>query len=213
MDLKKTGCPKDLAFHSHHPSASVTWVGPCSSKIEFRSCTETQILFILWFYVLQWNRSSSCVSTCTKLAACSLPTAQVCLILSRESSSRHRVRSQRSVPRNLIWLFLVSIFSIYMKRVVSLSGAAGDAVSDLGPAAGFWERGAVWRGLRTERWPSNYCHWTLWSRHSGETEIPFTQKNEFNSLHFLFHHYRICFVIGFIDKWFYFTFDSNFTSI
>lgn len=119
-----------------------------------------------------------------------------------------------SAPKFDLTFFLTSTFSIYTKHVVSLSGAAGDAVSDLGPAAGFWERGAVWRGLRTERWPSNYCHWTLWSRHSGETEIPFTQKNQFHFLHFLFYHYRICFVTGFIEKWFYFTYiDSNFTSI
>lgn len=47
-------------------------------------------------------------------------------------------------------------------------GAARDTVPDMGPVAGLWECGAVWRGQRAERWSSYYCHWNLWSRHSGK---------------------------------------------
>lgn len=44
---------------------------------------------------LQWNRSSSWGSTCTKLGACLPPTAQVCPIPSPGSSSPHKVKWPR----------------------------------------------------------------------------------------------------------------------
>lgn len=97
MDLRKTGCPGDQAFHSHHPSASATWVrssSECTLPFLFYKDTNS-VYFTLVFDIPQWNRSSSCGSTCTKLAACLLLTARGCPIPSRESSSRRRARSQR----------------------------------------------------------------------------------------------------------------------
>lgn len=49
-----------------------------------------------------------------------------------------------------------------------LPDSGWDSVPDVGPAAGLWERGVVRRGHGAERRPSYYCHWNLWSRHSGK---------------------------------------------
>lgn len=119
----------------------------------------------------QWNRSSSWGSTCTKLAACLLLIALVYLILLQESSSQHKVRSLRWGPLNVrhqtkIWF--ISSFCKSIKYFAPFPGAARDTVPDMGPVAGLWECGAVWRGQRAERWSSYYCHWNLWSRHSGK---------------------------------------------
>lgn len=49
------------------------------------------------------------------------------------------------------------------------TGAAGDAVPDVGSAAALRERGVVWRGQWAARRPSHYRHRALRSRHRGET--------------------------------------------
>lgn len=107
MDLKKTSCPKDPACHFHHQSASSTWVRPCSlpwltsSKIyilcifSFLTKKKRKILNSLFCTGIQWNRSSSLESTCTRLGACLRPIALVCQIPSPESSSQLKVKSPR----------------------------------------------------------------------------------------------------------------------
>ncbi len=137
-------------------------------------------LIHLWVSVCpQWNRSSNWGSTCTKLAACLLLIARVCLILLQGSSSQHKAKSLRwAHSKGFILGFdlLNSRSCIFIKCCVFFPGAGWDSVPDMGPAAGLWECGVVWRGQRTERWPSYYRHWNLWSRHSGkgcfEIEMP-----------------------------------------
>ena len=126
----------------------------------------------------QWSRSSSWGSTCTRLAACLLLIAQVCLIPSRESSSRPKARSLRWAFRMFfrksavslkMWVGASQISNLHQFLFCLRLGAGWDAVPDVGPAARLRERGAVWRGHRAERRPSYYCHWDLWSRHSGKS--------------------------------------------
>lgn len=200
MGLRKTNCQEDLACRPHLPSASPTWVSD-RSAIQFSvspSHTHLQDETALWKradyteYIIhhplgaewwtlvsmspQWSRSSSWGSTCTKLAACLLQTAQACLIPLQECFSRHKAKSLRwerfaklSCSSNIIYYTAdhVAPYAFLFPRIILL-GAGWDALPNLGPAAGVWERWVVWRGHRAERRPSYCCHWNLWSRHSGK---------------------------------------------
>lgn len=195
MDLRKISCPKDLVCPALLPSASPTWVRwfslqypPCFRHGELILRVDSQSPFwvhvhvstvkqIFQLRVHMYQARSLFAADSTGLSD---PFARVFFSTqSQVTEVRKKKRflgnlSQYFIPPTIIVLgILQQYYARYEWELIAsstrlLPGAGWDSVPDLGPAAGLWERGAVWRGHWTERRPPHHCHWALWSRHSGE---------------------------------------------